>query len=210
MEYPSNSNLSKREQQQDVPEDKVLNKVKLSGGVTKHKKSAAEKIAGIFIQDDIANVKNYIITDVIVPTIKETILNTISMFFYGETRSRGNVTQSRPTTSSRVTYQPYRSYFDDKYNTGAHRSVSTTGFEYDGLEFGSRGDAELFLREMEAALDRYHTLSVFDMYDMAQEVAPFTFKNYGWTSLQGARVIQVAGGRYTLDLPKALPMERQR
>lgn len=205
MEYPSNSELSKKQEAQK--EEKVINKVNLSGSVGTRKKSAVEKFAGAFIQDDLDNVKQYIVSDVIIPTIKDTILNTISMFFYGETRAnpRGHVRSSSPMTKV-----SYTSYFDDKYGTRPtqpKRSVTSSGFEYEDLLFDNRGDAELLLQEMENTLERYHTISVFDMYDMAGEVAPFTYQNYGWTSLRNARVTQVHGGQYIIEMPRALPMK---
>lgn len=202
MDYPSNSERSKREEVQK--EERVTAPV-VKGTVETRKKSAARKIADIFIQDDLDNVKQYVVSDVIIPGIKDTIMNIMSMFFYGDTRGANRRFGS--TSTSKVSY---RSYFDSPsvgYSQSQNRVAKTnSGFEYDELIFETRGDAQLVLDAMEDIVGRYQTVSLFDMYDLAGRVPPHSYKNYGWTSVSGARITSVSGG-YVIDMPKALPIQ---
>lgn len=199
MDYPSNSDRSKKETNQE----EHVNVPVVKGSVTTRKKSAARKVADIFIQDDLENVKQYIVTDVIIPGIKDTIMNVMSMFFYGDTRG-GN----RHYNNSPVSKISYRSYFDTTPASQTKpRSVKTnTGFEYDELVFETRSDAQLVLDAMEDAIGRYGVVSVFDMYDISGRVPPHSYKNYGWTTIAGARISSVNGG-YIIDMPRALPIQ---
>ena len=71
-EYKPNSNKYKTEQRKK--QEKVV-----QGKVRRKKKSEVRKWKDIFISEDVEDVKSYIIMDVIVPTIKNTILDTVSM-----------------------------------------------------------------------------------------------------------------------------------
>lgn len=199
MDYPSNSDRSKKETTQ---EEKAIVPV-VKGAVSTRKKSAARKVADIFIQDDLENVKQYIVTDVIIPGIKDTIMNVMSMFFYGDTRGANHRFNSSP-----ISKVSYRSYFDQTPASQTKpRSVKTnSGFEYDELVFETRGDAQLVLDAMEDVIAQYGTVSVFDMYDMSGRIPPHSYKNYGWTSIAGARISSVSGG-YVIDMPRALPIQ---
>ena len=90
-EYRSNSNKSKQMAQQS--EKKRVDCV-VAGGAKVKKKGELEKFAGNFISEDAGNIKSYIITDVLVPTIKETAMNVLSMILFGQpgkwTRSASN------------------------------------------------------------------------------------------------------------------------
>ena len=68
--YKPNSHKSK-EQQEPVPEKK-LEKV-VHGKVTAKKKSEVSKLADIFIPGDVANVKSYVIMDVLITAVKKAI-----------------------------------------------------------------------------------------------------------------------------------------
>lgn len=199
-EMSSNSRLSKETKQSEHKLDSVVSK---KPTVTKRK--GARKLADTFLQDDIENVKSYVVSDVIIPTIKElifnTISNTISMLMFGDARGASSFNnRSRPQT--RVSYSRY---YDQGRRTEPERETRRSGFDYDDITFDNRGDAERVLAAMDEAVDRYGVLSIFDMYDLAGVDAPYTYQNYGWTNIRNARVIQ-SRGYYIIDMPRALPI----
>ena len=61
------------------------------------KKSLGAKFADAFISDAAKDLKSYIVWDVIVPGIKDTIMNGLNMVFYGNTSSRSTYVSSSPT-----------------------------------------------------------------------------------------------------------------
>ena len=77
---------------------------------------------------------------------------------------------------------------------------------YDDILFDSRGDAEAVLDTMNDIIDRYGTVSVADLYDLAQVPNDnFTMNRYGWTNISGAYAHRVRDG-YILKLPRTKPL----
>lgn len=84
-EYPNNSHAG-REGQTDKsgsPPERKLDKV-VSGGTKTRKKSEVKKFAGIFVPEDTDSVKSYILTDVVIPGIKNAIADVVSIVLFGE------------------------------------------------------------------------------------------------------------------------------
>lgn len=52
----------------------------MTGAVKVKKKNGFEKLAGTFVPDDVDNVKSYIMQDIIVPAIKDVILDAVRAF----------------------------------------------------------------------------------------------------------------------------------
>lgn len=200
QDYKPNSHRFKESQKESVKEKKKVNKV-IQGKVKTKKKSEMRKAVDNFITEDVSNIKTYIVQDVIVPTIKDTIWNAITnslemvLFPGGKKRSRG----------SKISYTNFydRDRRDDRRSVSS-RSVSR--FDYDDIIFESRGEADAVLVQMEEVIDCYDVVSVSDLYDMVGETAPHTANRYGWTNLRNAEPVRVRDG-YILKLPKALPID---
>lgn len=182
------------------PEPERLTKVAKG---KERKKGEMSKLAEIFIPGDVQNVKQYIIMDVIVPTVKRAIFDVISLFLYGEPSRDG-----RKTKGSSISYIDYASRSkggrDEDYRS---RSDSyRPKFSSDNIEFESRGDAEAVLDAMGDAIERYGDISVAGMYDIAGLVKPYTSEKYGWTSIRDARVRCTREGMYVIDMPRPRPL----
>lgn len=200
-DYKPNSHAYKAKQdKKEVPAEKKVVKV-VKGAAKTKKKSELKKFADNFISEDVSNIKSYVVTEVLIPTIKNTIwdalTNSLDMILYGETghnkkRSSGG----------------YVSYSSISSNRRDNRSESRvrTRFDYDDITFETRGDAEAVLEQMDDVIDRYGIVTVADMYDMADLTAPYTSNKYGWTSINSAEVVRVRDG-YILKLPKARPID---
>ncbi len=201
-EYPDNSH-SARERKQDgsSPPEKKLDKV-VSGGAKTRKKSEVRKFANVFVPEDAENVKSYILMDVIVPGIKNAIADVVSIMLFGEAGRLGG----RGKGGSRVSYQKYYDdRRDDRRSYGRPRAAA--GYEFDDIIFETRGDADLVLDQMEAAIDQYRMVSVADLYDLAGITCrSYTANKYGWTDLQTAKVVRTREG-YILQLPRTVQID---
>ena len=197
--YPGNSHKIKEEKNTKPNGEKQIKKVVTKPAKTK-KKGELRKIAEEFILDDVKNIKNYAITDVLIPTIKDAIwdifTNTLDMFLFN-----GSKDHRRGRKTSKVSY---RDYYDSKNDRSKKYGV-TDRFDYDDLEFDSYGEADAVLTGMLEVIDSYGVVSVSDMYDMADVTAPYTANRYGWTSLRNAEVVRVRNA-YIIRLPKAKPI----
>ena len=198
-DYKPNSHRYREGQDDKVPEKRVDKVVK--GGVRTRKKTGISKLAGVFISDDVNNVGEYLVMDILVPTLKKAALSTLDMILNG-----GTPTYTGRSERSKVTYRSYGSYYDEPRERRGSASVRTR-FDYDDIVFDSRGDAEAVLDEMINVLDRYKCVTVADLYDLAELTQPYTSKKYGWTSLRTAEVVRLNGGGYIIKLPKACPID---
>lgn len=202
--YTPNSHKYKEEQKNAMPEEKRVQKVVKRP--VKTKKNEIRKFADIFISEDVANVKNYIFMDVLVPAIKKAIYdivtNGIDMFLYG-----GSGKGKSNTSGTKVSY---RSYYDQKNSNSSYRGSENTkshnGFEYDDIIFDNRGEAEAVKQQMQAAIGRYGFVTVADLYDMVDLPAPYTSQKYGWMDVSSAEATRVRDG-YMLKLPRAVPID---
>jgi hypothetical protein len=200
MDYKPNSHRSKEEQKST--EVKKVEKV-VKGTVKTKKKSEVRKLTDAFISEDAANVKSYVWLDVIIPTIKKTVVDivtdSIHMIFLGTT-ARGKSGSS----GTKINYSKFYDPRDDRRYTEPR--VNRNRFDYDDLIFESRGEAEAVLDQMEELIDRYHVVTVADMYDMADMTAPYTSNKYGWSNLRNAEIVRVRDG-YIIKLPRAMVID---
>ena len=196
--FPPNSHKSREGITTTTTEKKKVEKV-VNGKVTTKKKNGLGKLVDMFISEDVGNIKNYIVQDVVVPTIKDTLLEVAKRLLWGGDSDRGRGTASRIS---------YRSYYDKNNDRRAPvEPRSSNRFDYDDIVINSRGEAEDVLIRMEEIIAKYDTVSVLDFYDMLGLTAPHTANKYGWTELGSAKVVPVRGGGYTIKLPRALPID---
>lgn len=204
-EFKPNSHKFKEEQKESSENRKKVNKV-VTGVAKPRKRSELTKFADVFISEDAANVKSYILMDVLVPAIKKAIsdivTNGIDMILYGET---GHTKKNSNT--SKVSYSKYYKDRDDDRRPSRDTSARSR-FDYDDIVFENRGDAEAVLDQMYELIDRYNVVSILDLYDMADLTPPpYTSKRYGWTSLRGAEALRTRDGGYILKLPRPMPID---
>ena len=199
---PSNSHKSKEQERQQYskPEKKIEPVV--SGKATIKKKSGIVRLADVFLPEDVSSVKEYILVDVIIPKIKN-MLHDIGSEAWdsfwgisGRSGSRG--------TASKVSYVSYDQYSRDKQPETPRRS----GVNYEEIVFPTRGDAESVYDRMAELCDTFNAVSVADMYELADVPNDnYTLNKYGWTSMEGAQVIRLSGGGFSIKMPKARPFD---
>lgn len=71
-EYKSNSHKSKGQSQ--APIEKKVEKV-ISGSAKSKKKGGIQKFTGMFVPEDVDDVKSYIFEDIVVPYVKDMFLD---------------------------------------------------------------------------------------------------------------------------------------
>lgn len=191
-------NSHKYKENQETSEKRVE---KVISGTAKTKKNEVRKFRDVFISEDISNVKSYVLMDVLVPAIKNAIVDIVTdgvNMIFGTGSGRKN--------TSRANYVSYRDYSRESRRDDSR--ASTGRFNYDDILFPSRGEADAVLEQMDAIIEEYGYVTVADMYDMADLTAPYTGNRYGWTSVRRAEIVRVRGGDYIIKLPKAMPIDR--
>lgn len=209
MDYNPNSN---RFLTKDKPtEEENLGKKKVdkvvSGSVKTKKKSSLSKFADTFIEEDKDTVVGYLLSEVLIPSFKKMISDTIKTgidkMLYGDAEvSRSN------SPASKISYSKY---YNDK--SSYSRSSSTAPvtnrrdtYEYNNIVLETRGDAEAVLMGMDDIIAKYEIVSVADLYDLVGIAGSYTDYKYGWTDIRSARIERVRDG-YVIRMPKALPLD---
>lgn len=209
MDYNPNSN---RFLTKDKPtEEENLGKKKvdkvISGSVKTKKKSSLSKFADTFIEEDKDTVVGYLLSEVLIPSFKKMVSDTIKTgidkMLYGDAEvSRSN------SPASKISYSKY---YNDK--SSYSRSSSTTPvanrrdtYEYNNIVLETRGDAEVVLMGMDDIIAKYEIVSVADLYDLVGIAGSYTDYKYGWTDIRSARIERVRDG-YVIRMPKALPLD---
>lgn len=192
-----------REAQADSQRKEVKKVVK--GTVKKRKKPLSKKIAETFMAEDLNDVKSHVFFDVIVPSIKDTLSESIKeavdMFFHGSgksNRSRKNKPYSRVS---------YSSYYDRDDDRKSRRSGNVPSREFYDIVLDSRLEAEEVLDSLRDIIDQYGQASLADYHDLCGVSGSYTDNKYGWTDLTRANVTLVRGQGYIVDLPKAILLD---
>jgi hypothetical protein len=203
FEYKPNSHKSKEIDTENRIEKKRVEKV-IKGNATT-RKNEMRRLTDVFISEDVKNVKEYLIMDVLVPTIKKTIVDvvtdSVSMIF-GMSPRRGD------SKSSKVSYDRFYNRNESDRNA-ASSNRTRNGYSYDDIALESRQEAEEVLTRMDELVDTYGEVTVADLYDLVGVTCEFTDNNYGWTNIRNAKVVRLRDGKYMIDLPKALPINRR-
>lgn len=185
---------------------------KVKGKVKVREKGPIQKMAGSFFEEDLANVKTYVIQDVVIPLIKDAIadsfIGALEMLLYGTTGGGRNRRRTRAASQNpdKLSYTAYNRFSDGSSVTRTSsrtRTSSADAYDYESLIFETRGDAEAALIGLRETLDQYNVATVADLYDLAGLTAPFTDQKFGWKNLDEAHVKRAPGGGWIIVLPKA-------
>lgn len=209
MDYNPNSN---RFLTKDKPtEEENLGKKKVdkvvSGSVKTKKKSSLSKFADTFIEEDKDTVVGYLLSEVLIPSFKKMVSDTIKTgidkMLYGDAEvSRSN------SPASKISYSKY---YNDKSSYSRSSSTAPVAnrrdtYEYNDIVLETRGDAEAVLMGMDDIIAKYEIVSVADLYDLVGVAGSYTDYKYGWTDIRSARIERVRDG-YVIRMPKALPLD---
>lgn len=209
MDYNPNSN---RFLTKDKPtEEENLGKKKVdkvvSGSVKTKKKSSLSKFADTFIEEDKDTVVGYLLSEVLIPSFKKMVSDTIKTgidkMLYGDAEvSRFN------SPASKISYSKY---YNDKSSYSRSSSTAPVAnrrdtYEYNNIVLETRGDAEAVLMGMDDIIAKYEIVSVADLYDLVGIAGSYTDYKYGWTDIRSARIERVRDG-YVIRMPKALPLD---
>ena len=174
----------------------------------KHKKSVLGMFKDSFIADEAKDLKEYIIQDVIVPMVKDAIVDgissSLSMMFYGEKYEgrryagyrRDRYDYARPYSYRKKKKDRDRDdWRDDDRKYGRPRKFEQVECEY-------RQEALDILEEANELLDRNGSLSIADLYDLASLSSSPEDNNFGWTTLENVRLVHTKDDTFIIDMPR--------
>lgn len=213
--FPSNANKEKRIGQikQEREEKPEKQKTVVKGRVLKRKKSPGKKISEFLFADDVKNVFQYIFLDVLIPVVKSTILDIVSisadrMLFGDDGDSVRRRSHKRYLGGSSINYGNYSKGDPENRYFREHRTSSkATGTSlrarasFHDIVIQDRNDIEEVLTKLEELIDVYGQASIADFYDLVGVETSFVDYKHGWDNLARATIKRVRDG-YIIDFPR--------
>lgn len=191
---PSNSKIPK-------PPEKDLDEKRVESPLTKgkavvRKESKVKRWIENFVGEDIADLRSYILLDVVLPAIKNGLYD-VAGAILGQPR--------RGSSSSGGTRISYQRYYDDRNRRDDRDRRRDEGprsvYRFDDVIVDTRGDAEEVLRHLTDLIQDYGCARVADLYDCVGISGSFTDNYWGWTNLRNADYRRVRDG-YLLVMPR--------
>lgn len=164
------------------------------------KETVAKKTVTRFFGGDPKDVAIYTLRDVLLPALKETLLDIIckgsERLIMGEDAPPRSYNR-RGTSRSHFAYN---SMYDGPDRRNVNRARSR--YDFADILIDSRPKAEDILSRMNDLLDNYGVVRVSDFYNEVGVTGVYTDQNWGWTDLRGSSVRQVRGG-WVIEMPQA-------
>lgn len=192
-------------------EKEKLKAVVKQANVVSTKKPLSKKFAETFIEDDVKDIKSYVVMDVVIPGIKNTILDILSMLFFGE-GYRGGGRRSREDHYDYSARYKYRSSRDDRRSSKGRERDREERYEgnekvdYRNIILRNRGDAEDVVDQMRHRIEKYDSASIADLFDLIDVTGKYTDNNWGWDRPDDIQLRRVSSG-YLIDVPEAILLD---
>lgn len=166
------------------------------------KKSFAKRFAESFFIITKEDIEEKLLTEWLVPGIKNMIEDAVHMVLFGGKSRAG---YRKDENGNRLRVVSYDKAYDDNRSRGV---ISPRRNRKPELIFDTRDDADTVLETLFEYLEDYHRVTVKDLYTLADMPTDYTMNDWGWYDLSSAKVIRVEEG-FLLDMPKVEVIKRR-
>lgn len=190
--------------------------------VTKRELTFREKLKRSFVKEDLADVRDYVVFDIIIPNVRKAFFDTIvgtAAQIFGISVPAGRYGYSPTTATPRITpherrYRDYSSISNDRYNgySGEEHLTRYDRFYVSDWVFTYKEAADDALMKLMDICDASGWVSVARFFEIvdpqgtAEGRNPYTNNNYGWHNVDSATVKYITNVGYVIEgLPPARP-----
>jgi len=211
QDFPSNSVNAPR------AEEKRVEKV-IVGDVITRKPALGKRFYHTFFGGDAQGVVGYVLMDVLVPAVRDIIVDVaqtaVERLVFGEGRAPSRRNQSyRPGGSSShgsyVSYNRYAAPSSPFRREEPTREISRRAratHDFDEIVLATRAEAQEVINRLFDLVSQYEQATVAELMELVGLTPQHTDYSYGWTDIRGAGITRVRDG-YLLDLPRAIPLK---
>lgn len=181
-------------------------------GTTIKKQTVTDRLIKRIVKTDFDTWKNHMIDNVIIPKtialVRDSIVNSIDMFFYGKTvpnktgSSNGYFSYSSCST-------PAGSRFDNYGANTPNTSMRTAANGYQSILdtiFESREKAVEFVYDVRNRCETFNGVTLLEVLCMMQRPGNFTDDRFGWKNFQefDESLVYATAGGFAVNMPKML------
>lgn len=183
----------------------------ITSEVKKVKASKAGKLASLFLAEDVNTAKGYVVTNFVIPGIKNGILELMRTMFYG--RGGGSGYNGYSSFGSNVTRINYWKGPNSVSNISNIKAQSYVGMrDYDHIMVASMSEAESIIDYLSEVMERYKRVSIANLYEAASSPSnripiEATDYKYGWISMRGFDILPKGDGWYMIKTPRPVPLD---
>lgn len=168
------------------------------------KRTVMDKAADVFFSEDFGTVVDTIVHDYVIPFLKNTAINSLEMWMFGSTSSRGG---RRRSGERHVSYDRY--YDDDRDG----RYISSrrvehdrrSRFDYMDCEFDTLAEVTDVIEEMTDYIRDYDFVRVSNLNNAIRISGQWTDRNWGWNDARDFSWKR-RGRKYVLDFAPPIPV----
>jgi hypothetical protein len=215
-QFPNMSKTARPQPTSAPAEEKKPTEKVVSGNVIVKKKPWHKRALETFVgTDDAGSVGQYIAQDVIVPAIKDVIVDAftqaVERMVFGESRGRSRTRPGPNNGPSFVNYNGMSNNGARSFGQQDNSPISRRGREthnFGEIYIPTRAEADAVLNDLFACLSQWDAVTVADLYGLVGVSPNFTDHKYGWfgpDGLRGARYDHTRDG-FRLHLPPAQPI----
>lgn len=214
--YEPNSHASKAAKAVESAPKEEAPKIKpiTTGKVVQKQPSIFKRIGEAFTGDDTQTVGQYLMFDVVVPTVKALVVDLVSQGlerkFYGDGRGRSSGVRTNYSTQfNKPTATSYPGKPVSSAGTNGRREMSERAravHDFQEIILADRGDAERVLDVLQEYINEAGFVSVGNLLMLVDITPAFTDEKYGWFDLGRARAVRVRQG-YQLELPRPVQLD---
>ncbi len=185
---PPNKKPDPKKETGKSPTTPKLNSVVTRGTVVSTKPSLGRRIRSLFIADDVEDVGDYLINELVIPFIKNTILDLGEMLLFGETsgrrrgRSRKRSYSNLPTDYSASYKSPRDRERRSRRDDDKRYSRRGSDDDYREIVLSDRNDARDVVASLHDRIKTYGSASVADLLELVDQTSVYTDTAYGWHS----------------------------
>lgn len=183
-------------------EERRVEKVVTTKKIRKRKKTPGQKMEEAMLGDDPASVKSYLIWDVLLPAVKDTISEMvkkgIDALLFGDERKPDRV---RRDGNRSYYHYDNPSYYSQPAKRSKSRVRNRRMHRFDDIFIEDRAEAERVLDTLVDLTMQYGLATVSDFYDLVGLDHTYVDGEYGWYELSDAEVRRTRDG-FIVDLPR--------
>lgn len=178
------------------------------------KPSMKNRVFNAMVAEEVHDVKEYLIFEVLVPTIKKTLFdlvtNALNLTLFGKP---GGADRDERRSGPYVSYSSYsRSYDREEAQRNRERERSRRENyvdvrHLDRVEFRYKEDADDVINFLEDNLSEFGYTTVSDFLSAAHLETNSVHNKWGWYDIGKPTPQQLSNGRYYIKLPKPRPID---